>query len=67
MATMITVPQPLATVIDRADLQSVLEKLPDGMQSILGESGGFVSGGEGQRVRLGRALMRQDAPSRDSR
>ncbi|MEZ4673755.1 MAG: ATP-binding cassette domain-containing protein [Caldilineaceae bacterium] len=52
---------PMATVIDRADLQTVLAMLPDGMQSQLGESGGFVSGGEGQRVRLGRAMVRQDA------
>ncbi|MDC0722532.1 cysteine peptidase family C39 domain-containing protein [Nannocystis bainbridge] len=50
-------PQALAL----ADLGPVLERLPDGLQSILGEGGGLVSGGEGQRVRLGRALLR-DAP-----
>ena len=45
-------------VIDRADLFRVLERLPDGLQTALGEGGGLVSGGEGQRVRLGRAMLR---------
>jgi ATP-binding cassette subfamily B protein len=41
-----------------AELQRVMERLPDGLQTPLGEGGGLVSGGEGQRVRLGRALLR---------
>lgn len=48
----------LGRAIEEADLFTVLEKLPDGLQTVLGESGGLVSGGEGQRVRLGRALLR---------
>ena len=48
----------LAAVIDQADLRQVLELLPDGHQTMLGEGGGLVSGGEGQRVRLGRAMLR---------
>ncbi len=51
----------LASVIDRADLVRVLEALPDGLQTRLGEGGGLVSGGEGQRVRLARAMLRSDA------
>lgn len=47
--------------IDRADLFGVLERLPDGLQTALGEGGGLVSGGEGQRVRLGRAMLRANA------
>ena len=38
----------------------MLERLPDGLQTVLGEGGGLVSGGEGQRVRLGRSIMRPD-------
>jgi ATP-binding cassette subfamily B protein len=52
---------PLDLAIEAADLAGLLEKLPDGMQTPLGEGGGLVSGGEGQRVRLGRALLRGDA------
>jgi ATP-binding cassette subfamily B protein len=49
------------SVIEMADLRRVLEKLPEGLQTRLGEGGGLVSGGEGQRVRFGRALMKADA------
>jgi ATP-binding cassette subfamily B protein len=48
----------LAQVMAQADLYTVLESLPQGLQTPLGEGGGLVSGGEGQRVRLGRALLR---------
>jgi ATP-binding cassette subfamily B protein len=50
----------LADVIQAAELEDVLEQLPDGLQSQLGEGGALTSGGEGQRVRFGRALMRRD-------
>lgn len=49
------------SAIESADLRRVLEKLPDGLQTMLGEGGALVSGGEGQRVRLGRAMMRRNA------
>ena len=49
----------LPRALERAELTAVLERLPDGLQSPLGEGGGLVSGGEGQRVRLGRALLRE--------
>jgi len=45
-------------VINTADLFNVIERLPEGLRTKLGEGGGLVSGGEGQRVRLGRALYR---------
>ncbi len=47
--------------IDQALLRGVLESLPEGMQTKLGEGGALVSGGEGQRVRFARALLRPNA------
>jgi ATP-binding cassette subfamily B protein len=45
-------------VLEEAELSGVVEKLPLGMQTRLGESGRLLSGGEGQRVRFGRGLRR---------
>ncbi len=50
--------QPIARALTEADLHGVLDKLPEGLQSSLGESGALLSGGEGQRVRFGRAVIR---------
>jgi len=47
--------------IDAALLRSVLEAMPQGLQTKLGEGGALVSGGEGQRVRLGRAMLHTHA------
>jgi len=44
-------------VIEQASLGEVVERLPDGLQTPLGEGGAMVSGGEGQRVRIGRAML----------
>ena len=49
---------PVGRAVEQADLYDILVHLPDGLQTRLGEGGGLVSGGEGQRVRLGRALLR---------
>lgn len=46
--------------MELADLIDLLQSVPEGLQTHLGESGGLVSGGEGQRVRLARALYRRD-------
>ena len=40
------------------NLNNLIESLPEGMETFLGEGGGLISGGEGQRVRLARAIMR---------
>jgi ATP-binding cassette subfamily B protein len=48
----------LDVLLHEAELTTVIEKLPLGMQTPLGESGRLLSGGEGQRVRFGRGLMR---------
>jgi ATP-binding cassette subfamily B protein len=47
----------MSGAIDAATLRGVLQKLPQGLQTSLGEGGGLLSGGEGQRVRLARALL----------
>ncbi len=51
-------PASMMQVLDAAELRRVLERLPDGFETHLGEGGALVSGGEGQRVRLARALLR---------
>ena len=50
--------QPVEAAIAEADLDEVLGRLPIGLQTPLGEGGALLSGGEGQRVRLGRGVLR---------
>jgi ABC-type bacteriocin/lantibiotic exporter with double-glycine peptidase domain len=50
----------LGPAMEAAHLRSVLQKLPQGLQTHLGEGGALLSGGEGQRVRLARALLQSD-------
>jgi ABC-type bacteriocin/lantibiotic exporter with double-glycine peptidase domain len=50
--------QPVEPAIEEADLDEVLGRLPIGLQTPLGEGGALLSGGEGQRVRLGRGVLR---------
>jgi len=49
---------PIGQAIKKAGLQGILGRLASGFQTRLGEDGRLVSGGEGQRVRLGRAMIR---------
>ena len=49
---------PIVPAMAQADLLQLLATLPEGLQTPLGEGGALVSGGEGQRVRLGRAMLR---------
>ena len=48
----------LATLADRAQLTEVLESLPSGWDSRVGEGANALSGGERQRVGLARALAK---------
>jgi ABC-type transport system involved in cytochrome bd biosynthesis fused ATPase/permease subunit len=43
--------------IEDAQLTSLLARLPDGLDTVLGERGWSVSGGEAQRVALARAFL----------
>jgi ABC-type bacteriocin/lantibiotic exporter with double-glycine peptidase domain len=49
----------LGQILESADLGGVLARLPEGLQSSLGEGGARLSGGEGQRVRSARALWQR--------
>lgn len=51
---------PIGDVVEKADLFDVLETLPHGLQTMLGENGRLLSGGQGQRVRLGRAILQEN-------
>lgn len=49
----------VARVVEAAQLRDVIERLPDGLETIIGERGFRLSGGEKQRVAIARALLRQ--------
>ncbi len=48
----------LQKVVDEAGLRSVIERLPDGLETKVGEHGDKLSGGQKQRISIARALIR---------
>ena len=48
----------LSRVIDESGLRSVIDKLPDGLETKVGEHGDKLSGGQKQRISIARALIR---------
>ena len=44
--------------IDAANLKSVIDKLPNGINTDIGEHGGKLSGGQRQRISIARAIIR---------
>ena len=47
--------------LSAAQCDDILDKLPDGMDTVIGTEGTYLSGGEQQRVALARAILK-DAP-----
>lgn len=45
--------------VDRAGLSEVVAKLPDGLETVVGDNGVKLSGGQRQRVAIARALYRE--------
>ena len=50
----------MGAVLDDANLWPLIEGLPDSIHTDCGEAGSQLSGGEGQRIRLARALNKPD-------
>ena len=44
---------------DMAQLTAAIERMPDGFESVVGERGLKLSGGEKQRVAIARAFLRR--------
>ena len=51
----------IARAVSLAQLDSFIASLPEGYDTVLGEGGALVSGGEARRISIARALL-QDAP-----
>ena len=51
----------VCAALSSAQCDDILEKLPDGMDTVIGTDGTYLSGGEQQRVALARAILK-DAP-----
>jgi ATP-binding cassette subfamily C protein CydD len=47
----------IAAAAEAAQLSCLLDRLPDGLDTVLGERGWSISGGEAQRVALARAFL----------
>ncbi len=49
----------LERALEQAGLTTIIESLPHGLETVVGENGFGLSGGQAQRVALARALLRQ--------
>jgi ATP-binding cassette, subfamily B, bacterial MsbA len=44
--------------IGKSHLESLVDKMPEGLDTVIGEKGGRISGGERQRIAIARALLK---------
>lgn len=51
----------VAVALAKAQCTDIVEKLPDGIRTVIGEKGTYLSGGEQQRIAIARAFLK-DAP-----
>ncbi len=63
----VRLPRPNATeqevmrALEKAQCTDIIEKLPDGINTVIGAKGVYLSGGEQQRIAIARAILK-DAP-----
>ena len=48
----------IAVALDKANATKIIERLPDGVNTLVGAGGGQLSGGEKQRIALARAFVK---------
>ena len=53
--------QEVMRALEKAQCTDIIEKLPDGINTVIGAKGVYLSGGEQQRVAIARAILK-DAP-----
>ena len=53
----IAVPR-LMTALRQAQCMDIVEKMPDGVHTVIGTNGVYLSGGEGQRIAIARAILK---------
>ena len=53
--------QEVIQALSTAQCTDIIEKLPDGIHTVIGEKGTYLSGGEQQRITIARAVLK-DAP-----
>ena len=44
--------------LEKAQCSDIIEKLPDGVNTVIGSKGTYVSGGEMQRLSIARAFLK---------
>lgn len=51
----------VAAALDAAQCKDIIDKFPDGMDTVIGSKGTYLSGGETQRIAIARAILK-DSP-----